>query len=134
FCPLAVGRAVKTGPDAALDMVLDAVHGVAAEAERRDRRAVSPAQVVRRYPLDAELAADRPHGAIETLVRAGKHEAGGGAIVELGENLPYRRRQPHPVAGAVLGAGPAEPGHRLARHLPPAVPEGFAHPLGRSAR
>src|SRR5262249_4157098 len=96
--------------DAALAMVLDSVHRIATEAERRDRRAVRPSQVVRRGALRAEPRAYATHRAVEPLDRAaavaGEDEPGGLAVAKLGDYVARRLRQPHFVRLAVLGAGP----------------------------
>ena len=47
-------------------------------------------------------------------------------VAEFREQLLRRRRQPYAMARAILGARPADCGHRLARHLPPAVYDVFA--------
>ena len=61
-------------------MVLDAVHGVAAKFELRDRGAVGAAQIVRTHRIDAELGRGRAHCGVEAVdgaaTRTGEHEAG----------------------------------------------------------
>src|SRR5215831_16081389 len=117
--------AVVNGSDAAFAVVLDAVHRIATEAERRDGAAVGAPEIVRREPLDVELGADRAHGAVQipnrAVARARDHEAGRLAVAQLVDNLPRRRGQPHPMALLVLRAGPAGLAIRGARHLPPSV-------------
>src|SRR5262249_41681889 len=110
--------------DAALAMVLDPVHRVATEAERRDRRAVRPSQVVRRGALRAEPRAYATHRAGEHLDRAaaiGEDEPGGLAVAKLGDYVACRLRQPHFVRLAVLRAGPAVFCIGRTRQGPPAI-------------
>src|SRR5262249_28039311 len=114
---------VVNAADATLGVVLDSVHGVAPEAERGDGRAVGPAQVVRRCPLDLELGADRAHGGVEApdrsaASRAGKDKASRCVVGQLGDDVLRRLGQPHAMALAILGAGPAGRRHRLAPPFP----------------
>ena len=64
FIFIAVTVPVIDRRDAALDMVLNAVHRLAAKAERGNSGAVGPAQIVWRGAFDAKLGAGRSHGGV----------------------------------------------------------------------
>src|SRR5262249_27168699 len=107
--------------DAALDVVLDSVHGVPAEAQCGDGRAVRAPEVVGGYLVrDAELLADVTHRFGQVAHRL-EDEARRLSITDVVDDLARSFRQPHAVRLLVFCPRPAEFWHRVAGHLPPAV-------------
>jgi hypothetical protein len=118
--------------NAAFDLVLNAVHSVATEAERHDRSTVGPAQVVSRGALHAwcveflgfivQLGADCAHRVVEpleeTAARADKHRS---FAIRLTKECLRRGGQPDTMGVSVLGAWPIERRNGLAGHLPLAI-------------
>src|ERR1019366_5365165 len=89
----------------------------AEKAERGDRSAVCPAQIVWRGAFDAKLGAGRSHG-VGGLLHASEHRSG---LWHLGEQGLRCSRYPHAVVMAVLSSKPVQCWNRFPRHLPPAV-------------
>src|SRR5262245_57466527 len=96
--------------NAALDMILNPVHGIAAEAERRDGRPMGAAQIVRRGTLDLELGADLAHGGTKPLgIARAKHESGR----TVADNLAHWCGQPYAMILRIFCTRPLQLGHPL---------------------
>ena len=109
---LGIAVPVVDAGDAALAVIGDPVHRVAAEAERRSRVPRGSPQIVRRRPLDAELRADLAHGAVELVDRAA-------ARGRRRRSRWWRRR---PARRAVPAPAPAATRDALAPFLVPGQP------------
>ena len=114
---IGIAVAIVNVRHAALPVVGDAVHHVAAEAEPGDRRQTGSPQIVRCGALDPEPGDGLPH-------EHARHLAGSLLLQMVLDQIQRGLRQPDPVIPAVLGPRPVT--LRLARHLPPAVDDVFA--------
>jgi hypothetical protein len=112
-------------------VVLDPVHGIAAEAKSSDFCPVRTSQVMRSYLLgDTEITADIPHRPIKTGDCPAEHEPGRLAVHEQGLDGSW---QPHLM---VLGVFRTRPFafDWLSRHFPPAIDDMFGAHMPDLAR